>query len=61
NTIVCRRDCDADTVRHEKVHVSQFQDGGIAFPFSYGWESLFGGIRCGNKYERPAYGAEGKC
>lgn len=57
NTIVCRRACDSETVAHESVHVRQFQQGGVGFVGLYGWESAFGGIRCGNKYERSAYAA----
>ena len=58
NTIVCSRKCDGEVVAHEAVHVRQFQDGGIGFVGAYYWEAAFGGTRCGNKYERPAY-AEG--
>lgn len=61
NTIVCRRECDADTIAHEKVHVRQFQQGGVGFVGAYAWESMFGGWQCGNKYERPGYAAEGGC
>jgi RHS repeat-associated protein len=57
NTIVCRDECDAETIAHEMVHVDQFQDGGVVYAALYVWESLFGGITCGNKYERPAYDA----
>ena len=61
NTIVCHRGCDRDLITHEKVHVSQFQQGGIAYVALYAWESAFGGIGCSNKYERPAYSTSGAC
>jgi hypothetical protein len=57
NTIVCRGMCTDEIVAHESVHVRQFQDGGVAFPPAYVWESLYGGYQCGNKYERSAYSA----
>ncbi len=61
NTIVCHRNCDGELFRHERVHVRQFQQGGIGFAGLYSWEAAFGGVRCGNKYERPAYATNGSC
>jgi RHS repeat-associated protein len=61
DAIVCRDECTEEFVDHEMVHVGQFEDGGIAYPVAYGWESIFGGIGCGNKYERPAYEAGLDC
>lgn len=55
DAIVCNDACDEETIAHEMVHVEQFEQGGIAYPFLYAWESIFGGYKCGNKYERPAY------
>ncbi len=40
---------------HEMVHVRQFQQGAAGFVGLYGWESIWGGTRCGNKYEHSAY------
>ena len=58
NTVYCRDDCD-DVVDHEAVHADQFAQGGIAFVALYGWEAIFGGTKCGNKYERSAYNEAG--
>ncbi len=58
NTVYCRRRC-AGLVAHEAVHVRQYAQGGIAFPALYGWEAIFGGNKCGNKYERSAYNSSG--
>lgn len=58
NTVYCRDRC-AGLVAHEAEHVGQFAQGGIAFPVLYGWESIFGGTRCGNKYERSVYNSVG--
>jgi hypothetical protein len=41
------------------VHVHQYAQGGIAFPVLYGWEAIFGGTKCGNKYERSTYNSAG--
>ncbi|HET6211685.1 MAG TPA: RHS repeat-associated core domain-containing protein, partial [Micromonosporaceae bacterium] len=61
NTIVCRHKCTNEIIKHELVHVRQFQRDGMFFPYMYHWEGLFGGYNCGNKYERPAYRAGLSC
>lgn len=58
NTVYCRQRCKG-LVAHEAVHARQFAQGGIGFVALYGWEAMFGGTKCGNKYERSAYNSAG--
>jgi RHS repeat-associated protein len=57
HSIYCRDVCSAATVRHENVHVEQWDRIGASFVVRYAYQAAFNGLGCDNPYERPAYQA----
>ncbi|MGH2681923.1 MAG: DNRLRE domain-containing protein [Actinomycetota bacterium] len=62
HTILCQRECVPDLLRHEKVHVVQFEEYGPVYPILYlGTGLIMGGdFGCDHPLEQPAYRVEGK-
>jgi hypothetical protein len=59
--IFCRGACVGGLLTHELVHVGQFERHGDSFGPLYLAEAARHGTGCENKYERPAYQANGQC
>jgi hypothetical protein len=53
--IFCRDVCSPGIVRHEGVHVRQWQSIGLSYAIRYPYQAAFNGLKCDNPYERPAY------
>lgn len=58
--IFCRTSCN-DLLTHELVHVAQFEEYGDRFAALYLAEAAQNGTGCANRFELPAYQAEGRC
>jgi hypothetical protein len=62
DSVYCRDVCSPATVRHENVHVQQWDRTGASFAIRYIYQAIVNGTHCDNPYERPAYQAgDGEC
>jgi hypothetical protein len=59
--VYCKNVCAGQLLGHELVHVRQFETYGDAFGPMYLMEAALHGTGCANKWERPAYEANGGC
>lgn len=59
--IFCKTACVGSLLRHEMVHVTQFEGIGDTFGPMYLLEAAVHGTGCENQYERPAYQVNGGC
>ncbi|MEY2425154.1 MAG: hypothetical protein QOI61_726 [Actinomycetota bacterium] len=59
--VFCRDVCGTNLLRHEMVHVAQFEQYGDAFGPMYLAEAAQHGSGCENKWEKPAYQTDGRC
>jgi hypothetical protein len=59
--VFCKGACNARTMRHEMVHVGQFEYYGDRFGPLYLAEAAQHGDGCANRFEKPAYQANGDC
>ena len=59
--VFCHAGCGVSLLRHEMVHVAQFEQYGDLFGPMYLAEAAQHGTSCENKWEKPAYQANGGC
>lgn len=59
--VYCKNVCAGSLLSHEMVHVAQFEAVGDTFGPLYLVEAAQHGTGCENKWERPAYEANGGC
>jgi RHS repeat-associated protein len=55
HSIFCSDTCYPDLIRHEQVHVEQFDRVGLSFVPRYLYQLAVNGSRCDNPWEREAY------
>lgn len=47
-------------MKHEGIHVGQWERHGFTFPYRYGWELVTEGYGCQIRYEEAAYKGAGQ-
>ena len=55
HTIFCRDVCSPELVKHENVHVGQWDNPGASFLVRYLYHLVVNGYNCDNPWEAPAY------
>lgn len=61
HSIYCRSTCGETLVRHEMVHVEQYNTQGITFVVRYAYQAALHGTGCANPWEQEAYAVSGAC